>query len=108
MSRDYEWTKHALGKMRYYRLSESLVKRIVRYPGRVEEGIAPGTTAAMRPAPTKRPQEYWVMYREIRGRKLRIISAWRYPGVSPKGEEIPIPEDIREELAKELERKGEL
>lgn len=90
-------------KMLHYRMPESLVKRIVRYPGRVEEGIAPGTIAAMRRAPTKRPQEYWVMYKTLASKRKRVISAWRYPGVSPKGEEIPIPEDIRRELEKELE-----
>lgn len=26
--------------------------------------------------------------------KITIISAWRYPGISPKGEAIPIPEDV--------------
>ncbi len=31
-------------------------------------------------------------------RKMRIISAWRYPGVTKKGNEIPIPHDILEEL----------
>ena len=30
--------------------------------------------------------------------KVKIISAWRYPGISPKGEAIPIPEEILEEL----------
>jgi len=30
--------------------------------------------------------------------QIKIISAWRYPGISPKGQEIPIPDDIRREL----------
>jgi hypothetical protein len=29
-------------------------------------------------------------------RKIRIISAWRYPGVSPKNN--PVPKDILEEI----------
>jgi len=32
--------------------------------------------------------------------QLRIISAWRYPGVSPKNN--PIPEEILEEIIKVL------
>jgi len=40
------------------------------------------------------------MYQQI-GRKKKMISAWRYPGTSPIGEPIPIPEDIIEELRKE-------
>jgi hypothetical protein len=57
-------------------------------------------------------EEIWVMYTKINSKsqklnhkqipnfnsKKRIISAWRYPGMSPKGREIPIPDDIREEL----------
>jgi len=65
-------------------------------------------------------QEIWVMYqiKKMSGEKrvvtdlskndllsdlgfgksqIRIISAWRYPGVSPKGEELP--EEILEEIA---------
>ncbi len=117
MSQNYEWTNHSVRKMRYYRLTESRVKRVVRYPKRKEEGIALGTVAVMQPAKLtrdkKRPwrEEIWVMYRELSSksqipnykRKKRIISAWRYPGVSPKGKEIPIPQDIREELEKGLE-----
>ena|SRR3989344_3242743 len=103
----YEWTHHAIAKMGHYRLVPSLVKRIIRFPHRTEEGIAPGTTAVMQKARTKRAQEFWVMYRKLESRirnqelgsgKLRIISAWRYPGVSPLGKEIPIPEEIRREL----------
>src|SRR3989344_1233977 len=45
----YYWTNHVKDKMRYYRISESLVKRVVRFPKRIEEGIAPGTTAVMVP-----------------------------------------------------------
>jgi len=37
------------------------------------------------------------MYQQV-GRRKKIISAWRYPGESPVGEPIPVPEDILEEL----------
>ena len=30
--------------------------------------------------------------------KKRIISAWRYPGISPVGKKIPIPDEILQEL----------
>jgi hypothetical protein len=117
----YEWTNHVKDKMGYYRLSESLIKRIVRFPHRTEEGIAPGTTAVMqsrtRPKKVngktaKSVEEIWVMYVETGGKKKnksalekllirpkkRIISAWRYPGQSPLGKKIPIPDEILQEL----------
>jgi len=87
--------------MMYYRISESLIKRIVRFPKRKEIGIAPGTTAAMQARqihtrvkgkPTS--EEIWVMYVQVNDTKKRIISAWRYPGTSPIGEPIPIPDDV--------------
>lgn len=104
------WTKHAARKMRYYRLSESRVKRTLKNPKRKEEGIAPATIAVMQPvSPAKKAGEIWVMYQTIESRstnqesrkKIKVISAWRYPGVSPKGKEIPIPGDILEELKKD-------
>ena len=108
----YKWTNHVKDKMRYYKISPSLVKRIVRHPHRVEEGIAPKTTAGMQRTPNKkRPQEIWVMYQEISRQPIsdnnlssmiyspkKIISAWRYPGVSPVGKEIHIPDDVMAEL----------
>jgi hypothetical protein len=113
----YEWTNHVKDKMLYYGISEGLVKRIVRFPKRKEVGIAPGTTAAMQPTSNKKkPQEIWVMFQELKRAKpkeknnplafaqpkKRIISAWRYPGVSPVGKPIPIPEEILQELANAL------
>lgn len=122
------WTNHVVGKMAYYRISESLVKRVVRFPKRIEKGIAPGTTACMQSAGSKKnPSETWVMYRpcaEIEPRRVErlsqkterdfvpkgmsnigigtskklIITAWRYPGISPTGEPIPIPEEILAEI----------
>lgn len=100
------WTNHSKQKMRYYRLSENRVKRVLRRPVRVEEGIAPDTLAAMQFSGTKKhPTEIWVMYviikstkHEARNSKLRVISTWRYPGVTPKGQRPLIPEDILREL----------
>lgn len=97
----YSWTRHVVGKMQYYRLSESIVKRIVRAPKRVENGVAEDTIACMQPTKSsKKKQELWVMY-QLKGPKKHIITAWRYPGVSPVRDQIPIPQDILEEL-KEL------
>ena len=92
------WTEHSKIKMWQYRLSESRLKRILRAPHRREKGIAPKTIALMqRDGPRKKPREIWLMYQQV-GRRKKIISAWRYPGESPVGEPIPVPEDILEEL----------
>lgn len=117
---DYFWTEHAKYKMKQYGLSEQRVKRVIRAPFRIEEGIVKNTVAVMIPTgnftvPKKdekhsfakasegRPawrQEIWVMYQiGTRGKKLKIISAWRYPGVSPKNN--PIPEEILREINSE-------
>ncbi len=108
----YEWTAHVGDKMRFYGISESLIKRIIRFPKRVEEGIAPQTVAAMQPTSNKKkPQEIWVMYRTagkpriVAGVRLpprkRIISAWRYPGVSSKDRPV-IPADVLQDLLNEV------
>ncbi|MBU0546562.1 MAG: hypothetical protein ABH876_00460 [Patescibacteria group bacterium] len=99
------WTNHVKGKLIYYQLSEKRIKRVLRNPNRIEKGIADNTLAVMQIAGTKKHQtEIWVMYQttksEIRGRKIRIISAWRYPGTSPKRESPLIPQDALEELAR--------
>jgi hypothetical protein len=111
------WTEHAKAKMKFYGLSPSRVKKILRKPQRKEEGVAPNTIALMQPASVKiitgKPvwrQEIWLMYQSVKDKpsfglsggisKVRIISAWRYPGVSPTGKKIPIPDDIRQELEK--------
>jgi len=115
----YWWTNHVIGKMDFYGLSPDRVKRVIRSPKRVEEGIAENTVAVMspvggsasggRPNDKKLPwkSEVWVMYQQ-RNKNLKIknqnfsrkiiISAWRYPGISPVGKAIPIPADILEEL----------
>jgi hypothetical protein len=94
----YHWTNHVVMKMAYYGLSESRVKRVLRAPVRSELGVAENTIAVMQPVGTKkRPAEIWVMYQK-RGAKKVIITAWRYPGVSPIRDQIPIPQDILAEL----------
>lgn len=96
------WTRHAERKLRYYQLSKSRALRVLRHPERKEKGIAPGTLAFMQRAGSKKhPYEVWLMYQtvKIRGNtKTKIISTWKYPGMSPLGQPIPIPEDIIEEL----------
>jgi hypothetical protein len=102
--------------MKQYSLSEQRIRSVIRNPRRREEGIVPKTTAVMQAVSLKNvngkevwKQEIWVMYvvkNQESGiknqewgqkqQKLRIISAWRYPGVSPKRH--PIPEEILREL----------
>ncbi len=101
-NKEFYWTNHIKRKMRYYGLGEGRLRRILKNPSRREKGIAPGTIALMSPAGTKKPTEIWLMYQETNKNKKRMISAWRYPGISPTGEQIPIPEDILEELKKEI------
>jgi len=99
------WTKHSKMKMRQYRFSEKRVLRILRKPERKEEGIAPGTIAAMQITGTKKhPTEAWVMYLILKKPKgIKIISAWRYPGRTPEGQRPLIPADTLESLADILE-----
>jgi len=97
------WTQHCKHKMAFYRLSEKRVMRAFRKPDRKEEGIVPGTIAHMQITGTKKhPTEIWLMYQILKRPKgVRIISAWRYPGRTPKGQRPIIPEDIIEDLLKE-------
>lgn len=120
----YSWTAHAWAKMQQYGLSESRIKRIIRFPDRTEEGIAPETVAVMQPTNPvtihgKRTwkQELWVMYKLAKPAtrekkkedksagwktykpsttKIRVITAWRYPGVS--SERDPVPEEVIREV----------
>ena len=119
------WTEHSKIKMRQYGLSKQKLSGILSKPERKEKGIAPGTTAVMRtnkiffkekritlsnawkkPSASwrKAPGEIWIMYKDIKDFR-KIISAWRYPGISKPGEEIPIPKDIRQELLKNYDFK---
>ena len=94
------WTEHSKMKLKQYRFSEKRVLRIFRQPDRVEEGIAQGTVAAMQITGTKKnPTEAWLMYVILKKPKaIKIISTWRYPGKTPKGERPIIPEDTLREL----------
>lgn len=107
----FSWTKHAIRKMRYYQLSEARLKRVLNNSKRKELGIAPGTIAVMQPVSTSRlrrgkpTSEIWLMYQPIRqtqGERIKIITAWRYPGKSPIRGPVPIPEEILEELGEEI------
>ncbi|MBI5913273.1 hypothetical protein HY839_02405, partial [Candidatus Azambacteria bacterium] len=46
----------------------------------------------------------WVMYQPLKVKtktgkpKLRVITAWRYPGISPVRAAVPVPDDILQEL----------
>jgi hypothetical protein len=42
----------------------------------------------------KAPGEVWIMYKDVKDSR-KIISVWRYPGVTKPGEQIPVPQDIR-------------
>lgn len=125
----YRFTEHARFKMKQYSVSEQRALRVLRSPSRTEVGIAPHTVACMQPSSTRRGkdgktiwnQEIWVMYTHPpsfgeaigspdlgpQSPPVRIISVWRYPGVSPKRN--PIPEDILRELSERstIEDKGD-
>ena len=90
INKDLLWTSHARAKMRYYGLSEARVKRVMHTPKRIEEGIVTGTIAMLQPAGSKKhPYEIWVMIVET-PKKRRVISAWRYPGITKPRSEIAL------------------
>ena len=106
------WTEHVKLKMRQYGLSKTKLVNLIQRPERSEQGIAQGTTAVMKTNQSyatfstvkkktkKATGEIWLMYADVKGSHVRkIISAWRYPGVSKPGENIPIPEDILREIS---------
>ena len=97
-NKKFYWTEHAKEKIKFYQLSANRLKRVLRHPNRVEEGIAEETIACMQVAGSKKhPYEIWLMY-QIKPEQITIISAWRYPGTTKPGDIIPIPENIRDEL----------
>lgn len=102
-SAEYFWTRHVQQKMLQYALSAGAIKRVLRFPDRTEEGIAEKTIAVMKDRSTKaQEKEIWVMYQKNKGRQKKIISAWIYPGKSPRNrKELFIPDDVLEELASE-------
>lgn len=103
--------------MRFYGLSESRIRRVIKSPARIEEGIAQSTIAAMQPASYKMKdgqrtwsQEIWVMFRTVSIpsntnsgasiKSIKIISAWRYPGKTKEGS--PLPSEILNEIEEGL------
>jgi hypothetical protein len=103
------WTEHSKIKMRQYGLSKQKLLSILYRPERKEQGIVDGTMAVMKTNKIffkekkinlpdawkktsviwrKAPGEIWLMYRDTKDFR-KIISAWRYPGISKPGEEIP-------------------
>ena len=121
------WTEHSKIKMKQYGLSKQKLLAILYKPERKEQGIVPGTTAVMKTNKKfgnkiilpkenqksfftknkawgkKASGEIWLMYKDTKEFR-KIISAWRYPGISKPGEEIPIPNDIRQELLNQINR----
>jgi len=113
--------------MKQYGLSKQKLLAILYKPERKEQGIVPGTTAVMKTNKKfgnkiilpkenqksfftknkawgkKASGEIWLMYKDTKEFR-KIISAWRYPGISKPGEEIPIPNDIRQELLNQINR----
>lgn len=109
----YIWTRHAEFKLKQYNLSQSRIKRVIRHPDRVEEGIVEDAIAVMQKAGTsKKETEIWALYvikkeknnkrdsdsllKRATKSQLKVISAWRYPGKSPQRD--PIPADILQEV----------
>jgi len=120
----YEFTSHSRYKMTQYGLSEQKIKNVIRNPKRREVGIVPRTVAVMQPVSLKKvegkeawKQEIWVMFilkkkqsamsKLIPVQNIRIISAWRYPGVSPKRNPIPL-EILREIESEEIFEEADL
>src|SRR5579864_6815830 len=96
------WTSHSQVKMRQYGLSKIKLIQLLYKPDRKEAGIVPGTTAVMKTnkkysaskkivvqKQKRSPGEVWLMYKDVKDMR-KIISAWRYPGISKPGEEIPV------------------
>ncbi len=121
----YHWTNHVVRKMQFYGITPSRVLRVIRAPDRIEEGIVDGTLAAMQKSGSKsRPWELWTMWRQesrkgssqkglskkglsnlscsnLEPNRKVIITAWRYPGISPIRDKVPIPAEIISELETE-------
>lgn len=89
--------------MQFYKLSPSRVRHVLHTPKRIEEGVAPKTVAAMQPGSIKKvgqkeiwSQEIWVMFQDS-PRERKIISAWRYPGVT-KPRDVMVRKLVMQEL----------
>mgnify|MGYP001570257464 CR=1 FL=1 len=121
--KNFRWTQHIKDKMLFYGLSEQKLKTVLKNPKRKEEGVAEGTLAVMMRNDTpKRKQEIWLMYAlgGSGGSKFGVqsskhsdksnasnssnakvmISAWRYPGQSKPGKQLPISDELLEEIKK--------
>src|SRR3989338_6949769 len=105
----YFWTLHAQMKMRHYRLTESRVKRVIRHPARIEEGILENAIAVMQPAGGENYSEVWVMYVLARG-GVPLEIFFRTPALPPPGENfansrakfpgVPGPSKLRSPLSR--------
>ncbi len=100
-----QWTLHARAKMNHYRLTSSRVRHVLHSPKRVEEGVAPKTVAMMQPVSMKMDgrkeswtQEIWVMVQDVVGAR-KVISAWRYPGVTKPRDAAFLKKEYGEFLA---------
>lgn len=109
--------------MKQYGISKIKVLNLLHKPERVEQGFVPGTMGMMKtnklfnnstfkknlrldlkvktkfePFKQKKvPGEIWLMYKDTSDIR-KIISVWRYPGVSKPGEEMPLPDDLKIEI----------
>ena len=105
MTKKIHWTEHSKIKIRQYRLTKTKLINLIYKPERKEKGIVAGTTAVMKTnkiffklkqttlknawqQQRKTPGEIWLMYKDVKDER-RVISAWRYPGTTKAGEEIP-------------------
>lgn len=112
-----QWTLHARAKMNHYRLTPARVRHVLHSPKRVEEGVAPKTVAMMQPVSMKTmgsrtisssaagakkeswTQEVWVMVQDSAGGGRKVISAWRYPGVTKPRESAFLKKEYGEFLS---------
>ena len=81
----YEWTQHAVFKMKQYGLTAQRILRVVKNPQRTEEGIVKNTIAVMQPASLRTKdgkrvwsQEIWAMY-QINARGAISKSQIQFP-----------------------------
>jgi|SRR3989344_2679281 len=123
-----QWTQHSQLKMRQYGLSKTKLLNMLYKPERKEVGVAPGTLAVMKTNkkftnktkpllkskwgnPHKAPGEIWLMYKDTNpstgsGQAIRkVISAWRYPGITKPGGPVPVPQHILNEIESDGEIK---
>ena len=93
--------------MKQYKLSKIKLINLILKPERKEQGIVPGTTAVMKTNPIRNyihkrtisngaskvfkraPGEIWLMYKDTKDQR-KVISAWRYPGITKPGEAADI------------------